>query len=88
MTYGFMEVADIICVLNLSRSGKLKVTELYFVESKLNECLRNHDNGSDYFILLRELKEEIVTLKNNFESGKVERYLSRHNFPKYLGFYL
>lgn len=78
MTYGFLEVSDIIFVLTLSRSSQLKATELYYLECKLNECLRNHDNGSDYFIPLRELREEVVSMKSNFESGMVERYLSRH----------
>lgn len=78
MTYGFIEVSDIIFLLTLSRSNQLKATELYYLECKLNECLRNHDNGSDYFVPLRDLKKEVVTLKNSFESGIVEQYLSRH----------
>ncbi|MHA0949044.1 hypothetical protein [Enterobacter ludwigii] len=78
MTYGFIEVSDIIFVLTLSRSSQLTATELYYLECKLNECLRSHDNGSDYFIPLRELKEEVVALKSKFETGMVERYLSRH----------
>lgn len=78
MTYGFLEISDIIFVLTLSRSRQVKASELYYLECKLNECLRNHDNGSDYFIPLRELKDEVVALKSNFESGIVEHYLSRH----------
>jgi len=68
MAYGFKEVSDIIFVLTLSHLSKLGTAELYYLECKLDECLRNHDNGSDYFIPLRELKEEVEDQKNNFES--------------------
>lgn len=78
MTYGFIEVSDMIFVLTFSRSSHLDTTELYYLECKLSECLRNHDNGSDYFIPLRKLQEEVINSRNKFESGMVERYLSRH----------
>lgn len=51
--YGFEECSTLLAFIELfcipypDRSGWL------YILAKMEECLRNHDNGSDYFIDLR-----------------------------------
>ncbi|EAM7300311.1 hypothetical protein AG28_19880 [Salmonella enterica subsp. enterica] len=51
--YGFEECStllafiELFCIPYSDRSG------LLYILAKMEECLRNHDNGSDYFIDLR-----------------------------------
>ncbi|HGK4757612.1 TPA: hypothetical protein ACJ2XJ_005000, partial [Enterobacter cloacae] len=56
---GFLEAADIIRFLSFFCDGELKTSECVYIRSKVDECLRSHDDTSDYFIGLRELASEL-----------------------------
>jgi len=63
--YGFVEVSDILnflSFLDLTKATWLGSSEYIYVRSKLEMCLRNHDDGSDYFIPLREFATELDCL--------------------------
>ncbi|MGE9552890.1 hypothetical protein ACQPT2_17130 [Erwinia amylovora] len=57
--YGFTEIADIMRFIKLVCSTPPDVSDFNFIRSKIDLCLRHHDNGSDYFIALREFASEL-----------------------------
>lgn len=60
--YGFIECADILFFLKYLNNEKIEQTSLSWISAKLNECLSNHDDGKDYFIELRKLRNDISNL--------------------------
>lgn len=60
--YGFIEIAEISKFLKLMCGDELDAVDLSYVRGKLGACLRHHDNGSDYFMQLRELASELDSL--------------------------
>ena len=63
--YGFIECADILFFLKYLNNEKVEQTSLSWISSKLNECLGNHDDGKDYFIALRKLRNDIINLTHH-----------------------
>jgi hypothetical protein len=57
--YGFTEVSDVRIFLACVAGDFPRGTELIYIHNKLHECLRNHDNGSDYFTGLRGLVKQV-----------------------------
>lgn len=57
--YGFVEVADILRFIDFICSSPPDRSDYAFIRSKLDLCLRHHDNGSNYFIELREFASEL-----------------------------
>lgn len=57
--YGFIEVGDIINLLDSLNVLYPDRITLYFIRDRLYACLAEHDNGQDYFISLRQLACEI-----------------------------
>lgn len=64
--YGFIECGMLMHFLLLICDDEPGLTELIYIKEKISECLRNHDNQSDYFsdlkVLRREICDEIVFL--------------------------
>lgn len=64
--YGFSEVADIFSFLDfISRTGAetgIGVSELAYIRKKIDICLRENDDGDNYFIPLREFATELDCL--------------------------
>lgn len=51
--YGFIEISDILIFLSIIGEGKYEAFEYKYIRSKLSECIRKHDNGSEYFESIR-----------------------------------
>lgn len=60
--YGFIEMADILRFIDFICSSPPERNDYLFTRGKLGLCLRHHDDGSDYFIPLRELATELDCL--------------------------
>lgn len=64
--YGFIEVGDIFSFINFvcqTDSGtSLDISEIAYIRKKLEICLNNNDNESNYFIPLREFAIELDCL--------------------------
>lgn len=57
--YGFTECGVLLIFLRWVCDDTPGMTELIYIKEKISECLRNHDNHSDYFADLRTLRREI-----------------------------
>jgi len=57
--YGFAEVGDVLQFLRKLPDAELSSFEIALLREKLEICLKRHDDGSDYFISLREFATEI-----------------------------
>ncbi len=53
--YGFTEVGDVVMFLRLICPTVPDDAAILYMHEKLAECLKNHDNGSDYFDALRNV---------------------------------
>lgn len=53
--FGFTEVSDILRFLFFIVNSTLENSDYLYIREKIDRCLRNHDNGDNYFIALREL---------------------------------
>jgi len=62
--YGFIEIADAIKFLQLICGNELDTSEIAYLRKKIEFCLKNHDNQSDYFIPLREFATELDCLSD------------------------
>jgi len=60
--YGFVEVVDIFRFLDFVSGLLLEKSEYIYIRSKIEICLRCNDDGSDYFIPLREFASELDCL--------------------------
>lgn len=60
--FGFTEVADILNFLDFMCGSDLDVSEIAYLRQKIHLCLRRNDNGSNYFIRLREFATELDCL--------------------------
>lgn len=69
-SYGFIECADILFFLKYLNNEKVDQASLSWISSKLNECLVNHDDGKDYFIALRKLRNDII----KFDTSHLIKY--------------
>ena len=60
--YNFVEVSQVVTFLQLICPTVPDGTHIRYMHEKLTECLKNHDNGSDWFDGLRgvvgRLREE------------------------------
>lgn len=63
-SYGFTEIGDLITFLQVICNTNLDISELIYFRSKIDVCLRHHDDSSDYFIPLREFASELDCLIN------------------------
>lgn len=57
--HGFIECGEIAIFLSCLVNVNPDRESLRWVLVRLNECLANHDNGHDYFLKLRNLRDEI-----------------------------
>lgn len=62
--YGFIECQQILVFLNLVADRKPDYKDLSWIKSKVRSCLNRHDNGSEYFELLRNIEKELITVCN------------------------
>ena len=67
--YSFVEVSDVMTFLRLICPTVPDDAAILYLQKKLSECLKNHDNGSDYFDLLRDVVARL--------SGEVNIYPAR-----------
>lgn len=58
-SYGFIEIADILRFIDFVCIPLPDKGDYIFIRNKIELCLKNHDNGSDYFITLREFASEL-----------------------------
>lgn len=63
--YGFEECSTLLTFIELLCIPYPDRSALLYILSKTEECLHNHDNGSDYFIDLRCLVHDIRALLNS-----------------------
>lgn len=63
--YGFTEISDIIIFLDVICHGLPDLPDYIYIRRKLDRCLSHHDNGSDYFIPLREFACELDAILYN-----------------------
>ncbi|MEB4673601.1 hypothetical protein MXL54_02295 [Enterobacteriaceae bacterium G50] len=54
--YGFIETSEAIIFLSIIAENKLRTEDKQFVHAKIVQCLAHHEDGSDYFARLRDLK--------------------------------
>lgn len=52
--YGFIEIADVLRFIEFACSSPPERSDYMFIRDKIYLCLKYHDNGSNYFIELRE----------------------------------
>ncbi|MDQ1223893.1 hypothetical protein QE443_000054 [Pantoea ananatis] len=57
--YGFVECCMLICFLDMCCSDRLGMGELFYIRSKIRECLWNHDEGSAWFDDLRLMESDV-----------------------------
>ncbi len=57
--YGFVEIRDALKFLQGMCDLVLDRGDLTYLRGKIDVCLRHHDNGSNYFISLREFASEL-----------------------------
>lgn len=57
--FGFTEIADIYQFLKSVRPFYPDKNVYRYIRAKIAECLRTNDDGSDYFIPLREFLSEL-----------------------------
>ncbi|WP_052130820.1 hypothetical protein [Erwinia typographi] len=57
--YGFTECGEMLCFLDCLCDVYPDRSALLWLREKTGECLRNHDNGTDYFRDLRTLESEL-----------------------------
>lgn len=60
--YGFIECADILLFLEICCTTYPDRIAYTYIENKLLQCLKNHDNGSDYFFELKTLADNLKEL--------------------------
>lgn len=63
--YGFEECNTLLTFINLFCIPYPDRSALLYILSKTEECLHNHDNGSDYFIDLRCIVQSTRTFLNS-----------------------
>lgn len=49
----------LICFLDMCCSDRLGMGELFYIRSKIRECLWNHDEGSAWFDDLRLMESDV-----------------------------
>lgn len=64
--YGFEECSTLLTFIELFCIPYPDRSALLYILSKTEECLHNHDNGSDYFI---DLRCTAKSLRNFLDSG-------------------
>ncbi|MGK3143635.1 hypothetical protein [Pantoea sp. C2G6] len=57
--YGFSEVADILRFIKLVCSSPPDLIDFTYIRNKVGSCLDHNDDGSEYFIGLREFASEL-----------------------------
>jgi len=57
--YGFIECGQILSFLTHVCVDHPDYADLSWIYRKINQCLRNHNNGSDYFHALEKLQQII-----------------------------
>lgn len=57
--YGFTECGEMLAFLEYVCDTYPDQSDLTWLREKTDECLKSHDNGSDYFAGLRLLKDEL-----------------------------
>ncbi len=60
--YRFNETKDIVNFLKFFCDENIDICDYLFIRAKLELCLKNHDNMSDYFIPLRQVATELDCL--------------------------
>lgn len=60
--FGFTEIADIYHFLKSVRPFYPDRSVYFYIRTKISECLRKNDDGSDYFIPLREFLSELTCI--------------------------
>lgn len=60
--YGFVEIADAQKFLKVMCDVVLDSSDLAYLRKKIDACLRHHDNGTNYFVSLREFATELDCL--------------------------
>ncbi|ELC6383286.1 hypothetical protein Q8V88_003984 [Enterobacter hormaechei] len=57
--FGFVEVADVLRFIEFVCSSPPEKSDYIFIRHKVELCLKHHDDGSNYFIELREFASEL-----------------------------
>ena len=57
--FGFTEVDEILKFISIIDAEDADASGYTYIRARLDRCLRNHDNGDDYFIPLREIASEL-----------------------------
>lgn len=60
--YGFIEVSMLMDYIGIYDGRMLKIHELLYCYGEVVSCLSLHDTGSEYFIPLRSLKDELCNI--------------------------
>ncbi|MCW0307106.1 hypothetical protein [Pantoea ananatis] len=60
--YEFVECHVLICFLDMCCCERLGQSELFYIRSKIRECLWSHDEGSAWFDDLRLMESEVSRL--------------------------
>jgi hypothetical protein len=60
--YGFIEFASILKFIEYVCSSPPDIGDYSFIRAKVRLCLQHHDDGSDYFIAIREFASELDAL--------------------------
>ena len=60
--FGFVEVADVLRFIEFVCSSPPEKSDYIFIRHKIDLILRRYDNGSNYFIELREFASELDAL--------------------------
>lgn len=57
--YGFIEISYIFSFLDLVCRTPPTESDYIYIRSSIGSCLKKHDDGSDYFIPLRDFALEL-----------------------------
>lgn len=74
MKYGFVEVSDVIAFLEVICPTVPDDAAVLYMKEKLSDCLKNNDNGSEYF-------DELRTVVKKLEE---EHQCSKHNLKRFI----
>ncbi len=62
--YNFIECSHVVDFMMIFCNLGIEVNELEYIEKKIHQCLKNHDDGSDFFSDLRSLLDFIELEKS------------------------
>ncbi len=68
--YNFVEVNDVVTFLQQICPTIPDDTDILYMREKLTECLKNHDNGSDWFDGLRGIVGRLEAESRNEGSAE------------------